>query len=153
MESCINENKGFFKQNIISHITYVPFSEPTVKEILNTSVWAEVRDIKIFKTEKGLSYKGDNLSGCKIMANILLEGKITYVGNGMENNVHGIKFSTTKSMYIILPEKISNKNIYNLYRENRIVLSAYIEGSYSRIINSNNIYTSMVIFLDANMCI
>lgn len=152
MENNLNDQIMFFKQENLSHITNIPLSEPSVSNILNTVVWVKINEIRLIQTDKGVSNAGIKITGSKLMVRFKIEGKITYVSEESIKSVHATKFETEKSSSIIVPREKDGKSILNLYRENRISVTPYIEGTYSRRIDEYTIYSSVLVLLDASIC-
>lgn len=151
MEKLQNEVM-FFKQKNIDQLVEIPRQKEKISTILNTTVWATVDDIQLVETEKGVSYDGTCLTSKKIVVQLVICGKITYVTDEKSRSVHGLKLKFLRSIDIVMPENQGGKSIVKLFRENRIKVIPQVEGVYSRKIGENNIYTCMVMFVEAIIC-
>ena len=153
MNEYLSDQIMFFKQENLSHITNIPLCDPTISHILNTSVFVNINEVRLIKTDKGVSNSGNKITGAKLIVTFKIEGKITYISEESIKNIYGVKFEIIKSRPIIVPEEKGEKNILNLYKENNILVVPYVEGVHSRKIDSNTIYTILIILLDANICL
>lgn len=142
----------FFKQKNISKLIEIPRQEERINNILDTTIWADIDDIKLVETDKGVSYDGVCLTSKKIMAQLVIRGKITYVETEKSRSVHGLKFKFLKTIDIVVPEIQGGKSMVKLFRENRIKVIPHVEGIYSRKVDFNKIYTCIVMFVEATIC-
>lgn len=142
----------FFKQKNIEQLIEVIGKRESISRILNTLIWIEVDDVKLIETDKGVSHDGVCLTSKKIIAQLVIHGKITYVGQERNGNINGMKFKILRSVDIVIPKAQSGKSIDKLFRENRVRVIPQVEGVYSRKIDANNIYTCMVVFVEAIIC-
>lgn len=145
-------NNELFNQKSISTKIFIKEECYDIHNIINSLTDIEIIDTELIDANKGVSYEGYRMTGKKILINFLLKGKITYTSSYCGKNIYITKFSSFKTMDIVLPEFYLDKNINSLYRENRISIKPNVEGSYSRIINPREIYNSTVILIEASIC-
>lgn len=154
--SCVQQNilpkeSKYFKEELVSEILIIPPQKPEMERILDIMVWPEVVNIKLVDTPVGMSNEGQYLSGHKLVIEINLKEKVTYVACEPTQSVHAAHFETMKSVFVILPSKIDEKNICDLIRADRIQVTPYIEAIKFRMLDTRTIHKCVMLFTDVKI--
>lgn len=142
---------NYFKEEMICETVAIPVGKPRIGKLLDIMVWPEVIDMKLLETPKGKSYEGSKLTGNKLLVQVLLKEKISYISDEASQNAYIIPRETLKSLYVALPEYIEEKRVSDLVRGNKMKVTAYIEDVGARMIDSRNIYKFIMIFVDVRI--
>lgn len=148
----IPETAKYFKEELISEILTIPSQKPNMERILKVLVNPEVESIKLIKTEVGMSNEGQNLTGYKLVVEINIQEKITYVADEKTQGVYAAHFENMKSIFIVLPKEFEGQDICELVRSNRISVTPYIEAVKARMLDCRRVYKCIMLFVDVKMC-
>ncbi len=142
------ETVEHFKEELVCELLPIPEEKPDMERLLNVMVWPEVKKIDIVETEKGYSNEGQRLGGVKLLVEVLLKEKVTYVADRKEQSVHGAHYNTIKSMFITLPEEIDGNKVCGLLRQNKIRVIPHLETVYSRMLDKRNVHKCVLLLLE-----
>ena len=151
-QNMLPKEAKYFKEELVSEILTIPPQKPDIERILDILVWPEVVNIKFIDTPVGMSNEGQYLSGNKLVVEINLKEKVTYVACEPTQSVHAAHYETLKSMFVILPSEIDGKSMCDLVRADRIQVTPYIEASKFRMLNERTIHKCVMVFLDVKIC-
>lgn len=152
MQGNLPQKAEFFKEELVCEVLSIPPQKPEMERLLNVMVWPEVVNVKLVDTPKGRSYEGQHLTGLKLVVEINLKEKVTYVANEPTQSAHAAHYETLKSMFVILPEEINGKKICDLVRAGRIAVTPYIEETCARMLDARTIHKCVMVFLDVKLC-
>ncbi|MFI3209465.1 MAG: hypothetical protein R3Y64_00200 [Peptostreptococcaceae bacterium] len=142
------ESIEYFKEELISEVIVLPQNRPDIKRVLDISVWPEVLKTHLVETKVGTSNEGQHLSGLKLVVDLKLKQKISYVADEPTQSVHAQAFEYYKSMFVILPQQINNVDVYDLVRSGRLQVTPYIEAVKFRLQDPRSVHKCVMIFLD-----
>lgn len=155
-QNCIqNEipmNPKYFKEEAICELLTIPHEKPDMERILDIVVWAEIENIRLVETEVGNSIEGQKLSGNKLVVEVSLKEKVTYVADEPTQTVHAAHYEMLKSVFIIVPKTIGEKSLCNLIKSDRIIVTPYVEDVSFRMIDCRTIHKCVMLFLNASIC-
>lgn len=152
IQSILPETSKYFKEEILDDILEVPKQKPDMERILDIMAWAEVEDYKLIETEVGYSHEGQRLTGKKLITEIRIKEKLTYVANVPEQSGHAAHYERLKSIFVILPEMIGDRYTCDLIRANRIQITPYVEDLCYRQLNEREIHRCLMLFVDVKIC-
>ncbi|MGL4992072.1 MAG: hypothetical protein ACRCYE_03750 [Sarcina sp.] len=152
MQSIMPKTAMYFKEEILDDILIIPPQKPDMERILDIIAWAEVEDYKLIETEIGFSHEGQRLTGKKLVAEIKIKEKLTYVAAVAEQSGHAAHYEKIKSVFVILPEQIGDKYTCDLVRANRIQITPYVEDLCYRKLNEREIHRCLLLFVDVKLC-
>lgn len=154
--SCTNdilpENSTYFKEEMMEGILKIPPQKPDIESVSDLLVTLEILNTKLIETKIGRSNEGQNLTGIKLIAEIKIKEKITYISCSQSESVHAAHFESYRSMFIILPQVINEKNICDLIRSQKFSITPYVENKQFRKLDCRNIYRCLMILLDVKIC-
>ena len=142
----------YFKEEPMCEIISIPKQKPDMDRILDILVSPEIEHMNLIETEKAMSNEGQMLTGYKLAVEIKLKQKLTYVADDPRQPVHAAHYESLKGMFVILPERVDDRNINELLRAGRLTVVPYIENIYFKNIDSRNIFKSILLFLDVKIC-
>lgn len=142
----------YFKEEPVSKIFCLPEDKPCIENICDVIIHPKVISKKLIRTEAGYSNEGQKLTGYKLVVELEIDVKITYVADEPTQSIYAIHYETLKSMFVILPEVAYNKSVHDLYNASRFTITPYIEHSYTKILDVRDINVCMLILLDIKFC-
>lgn len=152
MQTELPENPKYFKEEAICEVLTIPCQKPDMERPLDIMVWAEIESIREVDTEEGVSLEGQRLSGTKLVVEVRLKEKLTYVADKTTQTVHAAHYETLKSMFIIMPNKIGDKPLCSLIKLGRIKVTPYVEDVSFRMLDCRTIHKCVMLFLNATIC-
>ena len=142
----------FFKEEILSDVICIPNQKPDMERILDLVAWLEVEEYNLIDTELGYSHEGQILTGKKLIIEIRIKEKLTYVADEPRQSAHAAHYEKIKSAFVILPEKYNDKYICDLVRAGRLIITPFVEDVCYRQINKRELHRSLMIFVDVSLC-
>lgn len=142
----------YFKEELVSEVLLIPSNKPNIERVLDVLVSPVIEDYKVIETPLGVSNEGQNLSGVKLIVELRLKQKVTYVADEPTQTVHASHYETLKSMFVILPNDIDGRSACDLVRSGRVIINPYIEAVDFRVLDCRHIYKSVMVFLDVKIC-
>ncbi|MEG0318558.1 MAG: hypothetical protein RR448_00540 [Niameybacter sp.] len=153
MQGVLPTEAMYFKEEIVCEVLSIPLQKPDMERMLDVMIWPEIVHVSLVDTPKGRSYEGQNLSGLKLVAEVNLKEKVTYVANEPKQSAHAAYYETLKSVFVVLPEKSPNgTDICELFRANRLTVCAYVEDVCARMLDSRTIHQCVMLFVDIKLC-
>lgn len=146
------ENIKYFKEEKFCQTLKIPRSNPDIENIYDVFVNPRIIDMKLVKTNTGLSNEGQQLTGYKLIVELCIEQKITYVAEEPTQSIFAVHYESLKSMYIVLPEYINGKNVSDLFKSSRINVTPLLEHTYTRKLDLKTFNVCMLLFLDVQIC-
>lgn len=146
------EDIKYFKEEGICSILCVPENKPNIESICDIFVNAKVHDIKFITTDIGVSNEGQIITGNKLVVELLLEQKLTYVADEPTQSIFAVHYDILKSLFIVLPEYIDCKKVYDLFKSSRFTITPYIEHTDSRLLSQRSVLTCILLLLDVQFC-
>ncbi|MBW6410130.1 hypothetical protein [Clostridium weizhouense] len=142
----------YFKEEIINEILTIISEKPNIERILNVVVDPKIVSMKLIETEEGYSNEGQRLAGYKLIIELNIKEKITYVADEKTQSVHVAYFENMKSLFIVLPKEINCINTCELFRSNRIFVTPYVEAVKARKLDCRNIHKCILLLVNAIIC-
>lgn len=152
VQNILPETAKYFKEELVAEILAIPPQKPNIERVLDIIVWPEIEDINLIETPVGMSNEGQYLSGLKLIVEVRLKEKVTYVADEPTQSVHAAHYETLKSMFVILPTEIDGRDTADLVRSGRISVVPYIEAVDFRGLDCRNIYKCVLLFLNVKIC-
>lgn len=152
IQAILPTQADYFKEEMICEILSIPPGKPDMERLLDVMVWPEVVSTNLIETPKGRSFEGQYLSGVKLVVEVNLKEKLTYVANEPTQKAHASHYETLKSVFVILPEEIDGKKTCELYRANRITVTAYVEEVCARMLDTRTVHKCVMLFVDVKIC-
>lgn len=152
VQNIIPAESSYFKEEAICEVLAIPPEKPDMERILDVMVWPEIENIKLVETEEGYSVEGQRLSGAKVVVEIRLKEKVTYVANEPTQSVHAAHFEYLKSMFIVVPKEINGKPSCSLIKSGKLNVNPYVESVTTRMLDCRNIHKCVMLFLDVTIC-
>ena len=142
------EKVKYFKEEIINEILEIPCQKPDMERLLNTIVSTNVEEIKLIKTEKGLSNEGQNLTGYKLLVKLWISEKVMYVADYPTQPIHAAHFDDVKNFFVILPEQIDGVDVCELIKYNKLIVTPYVECVEARMLDERHIHKCVMLLID-----
>ncbi|MGL4772521.1 MAG: hypothetical protein ACRC2K_03055 [Clostridium sp.] len=151
-QSITPKDAQYFKEEEILEILTIPCQKPDIENILSVIVSAEVENIRVIDTEVGKSNEGQNLTGKKLVVELRLKEKVTYVADECTQSVHAAHYENLKSFFVIIPNDVNGNDVCDLIRANRININPYVEAVHTRMLDNRTIFKCVLIFIDVKFC-
>lgn len=148
----VPEKAKYFKEEAINEVLVIPPEKPNIERILDVLVWSQVENIKLVETEVGYSVEGQRLSGYKVVIELRIKEKITYVADEVSQSVHAAHFESLKSTFVVIPKEIDGIPTCNLVRAGKLNVTPYIEFVQTRLLDCRKIHKCVMIFVDVMGC-
>lgn len=148
----IPEDIKYFKEESICEVLTIPCEKPDMERILDIAVWPEIENIRLVDTEVGYSVEGQRLSGMKLIVEVRLKEKVTYVADEITQSVHASHYEILKSIFIVVPSVIQDKPICNLIKSGRLTVEPYIEDVMWEMLDCRKIHKCVMLFLNVSIC-
>lgn len=142
----------YFKEEMVCEILSIPPQKPDMERLLDVMVWPEVVNMKLVETPKGRSFEGQYLTGNKLVIEINLKEKVTYVANEPTQKAHAAHYETLKSIFVVLPEELNGKQVCDLVRQGRVAVTPYVEEVCSKMLDTRTIHKCVMLFVDVKLC-
>lgn len=152
IQSVIPKKSKYFKEEAICEILSISQQKPDIERILDVVVWPSIENIKLVETEVGISVEGQRLSGYKVIVELRIKEKITYVANEVTQSVHAAHFESLKSVFVVIPKEIDGKPTCNLIKAGKLNVTPYIEAVQTRLLDCRKIHKCVMIFVDVMGC-
>lgn len=146
------KNVLYFKEELVTEILTIPPQKPDMERILDIMVWPEIVNIKLIDTQVGKSNEGQYLSGAKLVIEVNLKEKVTYVACEPTQSVHAAHYETMKSIFVVVPTIVGGRDICDLVRADRVQVVPYIEATKFRMLDTRNIHKCVLLLLDVTIC-
>lgn len=142
----------YFKEEEISEILTIPSKKPDMENILSIIVSPEVENMRVIETEVGRSNEGQYLTGRKLVIELRIKEKITYVADEQTQSVHAAHYESLKSFFVIIPNEINGHDVCDLLRANRVNVNPHIETVHKRMLDKRTIFKCVLLFIDVKFC-
>lgn len=152
IQNMLPKDVKYFKEEEISEILTIPCQKPDVENVLSVLVSPEVEDIKVIDTEVGISNEGQVLTGSKLIVELRIKEKITYVADEETQSVHAAHYENLKSFFVVIPNEIDGEYACDLLRSNRISVTPYVEAVHSKMLDKRTIFKCVLLFIDVKFC-
>lgn len=146
------ETSLYFKEVTISENLSIPVQKPDIEHILDVIIWPEIEDYRAIETEIGKSYEGQYLTGVKLIVEVKLKEKVTYVADKEDQPVHSAHFETLKSIFVILPEEVDGKKTCDLVAAKAISVVPYVETVHAKMIDKRTLHKCVLLLIDVKIC-
>lgn len=152
IEGILPKKTEYFKEELVDDVLTIPFKKPNIERVLDVVCVAEIESYKLIETDIGSSYEGQNLTGQKLVIEVLIKEKVTYVADELSQSAHAAHYEKLKSIFVVLPEMYENHYICDLIRAHRINITPYIEGVCYRQLDERKIHRCLMLFVDVKIC-
>lgn len=146
------EKIKYFKEEWFCENISIPEDKPDIDNICDIFVNPIIKNIILIDTEEGLSNEGQFLSGKKLLVELSIQTKINYVAKEPTQSLFSINYETIRSMFIVVPNEINSKNIKDLFKSSRLIVSPFVEHTYTKEITPRCFNLCILLFLDAQVC-
>lgn len=150
------ENPKYFTEITIPELVTIPKQKPDIEQLISVMVDAKVISTRIVTTPISTSSEGQILTGRKLIFEIKLKQKITYVADEPTQSVHAAHFEkTVSSVFVMVPPSIGTPPnavpIETLLRQNKITVTPYIEDIYGALKDKRAIFKNITLLVDATI--
>lgn len=147
-------NPLYFTQIAIQEMVSIPEEKPDMEAILSCMVEAIIISARLIETPCMKSYEGQLLSGRKLIIELKLDQKVTYVADVVSQSEHSAHFENLfNSLFVVVPQRVGNIPIENLFKKGRINVTPYIEDIYCEMLDSRNIFKNITLLLDVTFSV
>jgi len=146
------ENPIYFKQMNVVEIVKIPEQKPDIEQVVSVTVNAKVLSVRAIDTVCSKSYEGQLLSGKKLVLELQLEEKITYVADYETQPVHAVHYEEVlRSVFVIVPKEIDGVPIERLIKSNKLKVIPYIEDIYAEQKDKRTIFKNITLLIDVTV--
>lgn len=148
-EDIILEDIKFFKEEDFFRTLVLPPNKPDIKKLYDILIIPNILDLKLVKTNTEISNEGERFLGYKLIVEVDLNINLTYIVDNSKENICTNNFNVLKSMHIVLPEKINDKNTKDIFRKKGINILPFIEHYDFKQSSKRSLNISILLLLDA----
>lgn len=148
----------YFTELAIPETVTIPPQKPDIEQLISVMVDAKVISIKIVTTPVSTSEEGQILTGKKLILEIKLKQKITYVADEPTQSVHAAHFEkVVSSVFVIVPPVIppppatNGVAIETLLKQKKLVVTPYIEDIYGALRDKRTIFKNITLLVDVTV--
>ncbi|MGL4450022.1 MAG: hypothetical protein ACRCTZ_02385 [Sarcina sp.] len=142
----------FFKEELVEDVLTIPCQKPDMERVLDIVCFADIENYKLIETDIGNSQEGQRLTGEKLVVEVNIKEKLTYVADEPSQSGHAAHYQKLKSIFVILPEKYGESYICDLVRANKINITPYVEDVCYRQLNEREVHRCLMLFVDVKIC-
>ncbi|WP_053956594.1 DUF3794 domain-containing protein [Inediibacterium massiliense] len=146
------EDPKYFKQFSVFGELQIPNEKPDIEQLTSVMVDPEIVSMRLIDTPCMKSLEGQLLSGKKLVIELKLKQKITYVADEPTQSVHAAHFENLKSVFVIMPQKIDDICIQDLFYTDRLIVKPYIEDVYGELRSKRTVFTNIAMLIDVVIC-
>ena len=151
IQGALPTNSIYFKEEAITELLSIPTQKPDMENILDILVWPEIENVNLIETMEGVSNEGQRLTGAKLVVEVRLKQKVTYVAAEETQSVHAAHYEILKSMFVIIPDRIDGRKACDLLRSGKINVTPYIESVHFDMLDPRTIHKCVLLFLDVTI--
>lgn len=148
----IPESLAYFKEELLSETIEIDYIKPDIENVLDLLITPEIVSYKIVNTQVGISNEGQSLTGYKLVVEVKIHGKITYIANDCTQSVHGQSFDTMKSIFVVIPSSVGEVDSCDIVRAGRLQVTPYLELAKYRKLDCRKISTCIMLLVNVTMC-
>lgn len=148
----VYSNFEYFKEEHVRQCVCLPCDKPDIDEIIDIYVHPEIVNTKLLETKDGLSNEGQKLTGYKLLIQVKLNEKITYISSDSSQNICVFYYEVLKSVFVILPKIEDGRSISDLFKFSRIVTTPTVEHCDARKLSCRTVNTSVLLLLQSKIC-
>ena len=152
IQSILPKEAMYFKEELVDDILTIPCQKPNMERVLDIVCAADIESYKLIETDIGNSYEGQKLTGQKLVVEVRIKEKLTYVADELSQSAHAAHYEKLKSVFVILPQMHDGHHICDLVRANRVSITPYIEGVCYRQLNERDVHRCLMLFVDVRVC-
>lgn len=141
----------YFKEEKFFQTIYIPKCRPDIDSICDIFIQPTVLNVKLVKTNKGLSNEGRQLTGYELLVEVQIDEKLTYIADEPTQSVFAIDYQSLKSIHITLPECVNDKSVYDLFKSSRLTVMPFLEHTSTRKVDARTLNTCTLLFLDVQL--
>lgn len=142
-------NPLYFTQFTVAETVVIPEQKPDTEQLLSIMVDVEVISVKAVKTPKSKSHEGQILLGSKLIIELKLKQKITYIADEPTQSVHAAHFEKIiNSVFVVVPPSMCGISIENLLNKNKVMVTPYVEDIYAVQRDNRTIFKNITLFID-----
>lgn len=142
-------NPLYFTQICVPETVKLPNEKPDIEDLVSVMVDAKVISVRLINTPVSTSREGQILTGRKLIVELKLKQKVTYVAEEPSQSIHAAHFEKlVSSIFVVVPPVIGTIPIETLFNRNRILITPYIEDIYGKKIDKRTIFKNITILLN-----
>jgi hypothetical protein len=150
------EHPSWFTEISIPEVVTIPCQKPDIEQLISVMVDAKVISTRVVNTPESISREGQVLTGRKLIFEIKLKQKITYVADEPTQSVHAAHFEKViSSVFVIVPKTITisgkDVTIETLLKQNKIVVTPYIEDIFGELKDKRTIFKNITLLVDVTV--
>lgn len=139
----------FFKEDELFKTITLPANKPNIKQLYDIIVLPEIANYSIVDTNVEVSNEGNKLLGYKIIAQVVLNLKLSYIVDSAKENICTTNFKILKNMTIVVPQNINSRKVTDIFKVKGVNLLPYVEHYHIKMIDSRSFNLSVLLILDA----
>lgn len=146
------KNPVFFTEITIPETVELPCRKPDIEELISVMVDAEVISTRLVNTPTAVSCEGQVLLGHKLIIELKLRQKVKFIAKEPTQSVHAAHFEkVVSSIFVVLPPGIGTASMEALFKQNKLVVTPYIEDIYAAKLDGRRIFKNVTLLIDVTV--
>ncbi|MCY6369540.1 hypothetical protein [Clostridium ganghwense] len=143
------EKPMYFTEISIPEIIKIPPQKPDIEQVISIMVEPEIVSMRLADTPCAKSFEGQLLSGKKLIMELKLKEKVSYVADETTQPAHAAHYEDVmQSVFVIVPKYVNNIPIERLLKANKIIVTPYIEDIYAEQKDNRTIFKNITLLID-----
>jgi hypothetical protein len=140
-----------FSQVSISEIVKIPEQKPDMEQLVSIVESIDILSTKVVNTGVGTSQEGQILTGKKLIVEVLVKQKVTYVADEPTQSVHAAHFEKPYSIFVVVPADLI-ATVDELFLQEKLVVKPYIEDICGIMVDKRTAFKCTALFLNVELC-
>lgn len=143
-----------FSQVSVSEIVKIPEQKPDMEQLVSIVESIDILSTKLINTGIGTSAEGQILTGKKLIVEVLVKQKVTYVADEPTQSVHAAHFEKPYSIFVVLPETMGTvpAPVEELFLQDKLTVKPYIEDICGIMVDKRTAFKCTALFLNVEVC-
>lgn len=148
----------YFTEIAVPETLIIPPEKPDIEQLISVMVDAKVISVRVVNTPISTSQEGQILTGKKLILEVKLKQKITYIADEPTQSVHAAHFEkVVTSIFVIVPPVIppppatNGIPIETLLKEKKVIITPYIEDIYGCSKDTRTIFKNITLLIDVKI--
>ncbi|WP_053956603.1 hypothetical protein [Inediibacterium massiliense] len=148
----LNATGNIFSQVSIPESVTIPEQKPNMEQLVSILETVDVVSTKIVDTGEGTSEEGQILLGKKLIIEVLVKQKVTYVADEPTQSVHAAHFEKPYSIFVVVPDTIGTTPIEDLLVQEKLVIKPYVEDICGVMLDERHVFKCTALFVNVQQC-
>lgn len=148
LQGAIPDNCQYFKEDTFYEILNIPGDRPDILKVVDLMIFPQVDNFYILETINAVSNEGQKISGLKLIVQLSIKEKLTYMSTNSKTSIHAVDYNFLKSLFVVIPLMIDGRDTRELINLDKISIVPYIETVYKRKIDNRSLFHGILMLVN-----